>query len=80
MSVDLANALMAANEVPLLFMRLLIHTVLVLLNQFNASSLLALSALLNNRLFGADLRDTYAHASQTFTISTFVSIDDPFAE
>ena len=40
----------------------------------------ALSALLNHRLFGGDARDAYAHANGDFSIPTFVSIDDAYAE
>ena len=41
---------------------------------------IALSALLNHRCFGAELCDAYAHSFQTFSLPTFVSIDDPYTE
>ena len=39
----------------------------------------ALSAILNNQLFGDDCHDAYAHATSKFSLPTFVSINDAYA-
>ena len=40
----------------------------------------ALSAILNHRLYGGDACDAYAHSPGTYSVPTFVSIDDQYAE
>ena len=40
----------------------------------------ALSAILNHRLYGGDACDVYTHSPGTYSVPTFVSIDDQYAE